>query len=127
VVDATGRVGTALPDGGWRTFPSESAAAAALARGEVSLYFVVPADYAQTGAVRVIANQFSLIDTSSMTDRFSAILKDAYIADPALAKQLAKPVVVSGRADAAPARNGSRQTASTRAGFAAEDRRGDHA
>ena len=117
VVDATGRVGPALPDGGWRAFPSESAAAAALARGDVTLYFVVPADYALTGAVRVVAPQFSLLDTSSTTERFSAILKDAYIADTELAKRLAKPVIVAGRADAAPARNGSRQTGLDASGF----------
>ncbi|MCE9582474.1 MAG: hypothetical protein K8T20_08280, partial [Planctomycetes bacterium] len=64
-----------------------------------------------------IADQFSLIDTSATTDRFSAILKDAYVADTELAKRLAKPVVVAGRADAAPARYGARQTGLDASGF----------
>jgi ABC-2 type transport system permease protein len=117
VVDATGKVGRALPDGGWRAYPSESSAAAALNRGDITLYFVVPADYVTSGAVRVVAPQFSLIDSASTADRFSAILKDAYVADAELLKRLAKPVVLTARTDASPARNGRGPTSVDASGF----------
>jgi ABC-2 type transport system permease protein len=82
------------PQAGFQAFADEAAARQALAAGEIEAYYVVPADYLQTGAVRMVANN---IEDSPSAPRnrandFGRMLNAGLIADPEVARQLNQPV-----------------------------------
>jgi ABC-2 type transport system permease protein len=72
-VDRSGLIKT-MPEGvSMQAYPDEPAAQAALARGEITGYFVVPGDYVASGNVDYVSPEFSPIDTP--TGQFESVLK----------------------------------------------------
>ncbi len=76
-VDEAQLIRTALPDATLRAYPNQAAARAALEQGAISLYYVIPADYLQTGKLLAYTWEFNPLDTdrSIFDPRLEALIK----------------------------------------------------
>jgi len=88
----------------FQPFASEDQARSALASGQIEAYYVVPADFLQTGQVRMVANE---IDDTPFSPRnqssaFGALIKGNLLSDQALAKQVTTPVEIKDNIALAP-------------------------
>lgn len=102
-VDLAGLI--AQPADGFVAYPDEAAARAALAGGAINAYYVVSADYVQTGDVRMIANEID--DTPSgprnRTGEFNRLLRLGLLSgDSELAAQISQRVAIDQRQSTAP-------------------------
>ena len=90
---------------GFQAFADEATAREALASGAIEAYYVVPADYVQTGNVRMVANEIE--DTPfgprEKSQSFAALLNGNLLNDQALAAQVTKPVEIKDNIGLAPA------------------------
>ena len=90
---------------GFQAFADEDIAREALASGAIEVYYVVPADYVQTGNVRMVANEIE--DTPfgprEKSQSFAALLNGNLLNDQALAAQVTKPVEIKDNIGLAPA------------------------
>lgn len=80
----------------FRKFESEGAAAAALDRGDVESYYVIAADYVQTGTVVQYSIEPQLL--TGTDDAIKKLIRENLLhslADPALAGRLAQPLVLT--------------------------------
>lgn len=77
-------------------YESEAAAQAALEAGEIDVYYIIPADYLQTGEVTMVQPELAL---GQVQERPMRVLRDLKLAqtlrDPQLAQRLSTPSVIS--------------------------------
>jgi ABC-2 type transport system permease protein len=102
-VDSAGLI--KQPQAGFQAFADEGSAKQALDAGQIEAYYVVPADYLQTGAVRMVANN---IEDSPSAPRnraniFGRMLNAGLITDSEVTRQLNQPVGIGNLASVAPA------------------------
>lgn len=107
-VDSAGLI--KQPQAGFQAFADEASAKQALSAGQIEAYYVVPADYVKTGAVRMVANN---IEDSPSAPRnrasaFGRMLNAGLITDPEIAEQLDQPVGISNVTTVAPATDAPR-------------------
>lgn len=83
--------------------PDEDEARALLAAKRINSYYVVAADFVQSGAVRYVADQFSPLDAEDRTDGFERLLRLALLnGDEEQLKRYEQPVNVTREARLAP-------------------------
>ncbi|HNT74897.1 MAG TPA: ABC transporter permease [Anaerolineae bacterium] len=75
-----------------RAFPDEAAAQAALDAGELQSYYVVAADFMETGALVAVEPEFAPLSNLAGPSTFQYILNYNLIDDPALAARADNPV-----------------------------------
>ena len=82
---------------GLTAYPDRSAAAAALADGQIEAYYVIPADYRDTGTVQRVAERLPGIEVSG-SEAMDVLLRDNLVGDaPAdLQSRLAAPLGSNG-------------------------------
>ncbi len=88
LVDETGRFGTG---GELQHYADAAAAEAALARGEISSWYHIPADYLETGTVTQVLPSFSIDEVSSSAIRTHILTSLADELDAALLARLKRP------------------------------------
>jgi len=64
-----------MPEGVLIAYPNEEAALQALEQGKIAAYYLVPADYLQTGQIIYNRPDFNPISASGQSDRFEWVLK----------------------------------------------------
>ncbi len=74
-----------------RAFPDQAAAQAALADKEINKYYVIPADFVQTGNLLLIDKNFSVFNSVANNDYFEYVLRLNLTGDQDLAVMLADP------------------------------------
>jgi ABC-2 type transport system permease protein len=77
-VDGSGiitEIPSSVPAGLFVLFPSEVSAQQALARAEISAYYVVPVDYIQTGKITYVQSDFNPLGSSGKSGLFEWILR----------------------------------------------------
>jgi ABC-2 type transport system permease protein len=83
--------------------PDEDEARTLLADKRINSYYVVAADFVQSGAVRYVADQFSPLDAEDRTDGFERLLRLALLnGDEEQLKRYEQPVNVTREARLAP-------------------------
>jgi ABC-2 type transport system permease protein len=113
-VTAQGYVDTAglikQPEAGFQAFADEASAKQALERGQIEAYYVVPADYLQTGAVRMVANNIEDSPSAprNRANAFGRMLNAGLISDAEIAAQLNQPVGIRNITSVAPATDAPR-------------------
>lgn len=85
------------PANGFQAFADEAAAKQALASGQIEAFYVVPADYLKTGAVRMVANNIEVSPSAprNRSDDFGRMLNASLITDPAIAQQLNQSINIT--------------------------------
>ena len=77
-VDESGilkEIPSSVPAGTFLLFPSEVSAQQALARGEISAYYIVPPDYIQTGKITNVQTNFNPLGSSGKSGLFEWVLR----------------------------------------------------
>lgn len=74
-----------------RRYPDEAAAQAALLAGALSQYYLVPADFMQSGDVAVVTSQFSPLITPDNYDLMQYVLAYNLLGDAQLARRVMAP------------------------------------
>jgi ABC-2 type transport system permease protein len=72
-------------------YPDEAAAQAALESKAISKYYLVPADFMQTGKVIVVDSNFSVFNSLENNDYFESVLRLNLVKDANLAEMLDNP------------------------------------
>lgn len=98
------------PQPGFQAFADEARARQALAAGEIEAYYVVPADYVQTGAIRMVANNIEDSPSAprNRADDFGRMLNADLITNPEIARQLSQPVGIGNATSISPASDAPR-------------------
>ena len=93
-VDEAGLIEIVPPEMGsfLHAYPNRAAAQAAMASGEVRRYYIVPADFMQSGQLIVVDSQVSLMTSSSSAQFFEYLVNLNLTRDPALARILLSPL-----------------------------------
>jgi ABC-2 type transport system permease protein len=93
------------PQAGFQPFADESSARQALDAGQIEAYYVVPADYLQAGAVRMVANNIEDSPSAprNRADDFGRMLNAGLITDTEVTRQLNQPVGIASVTSIAPA------------------------
>jgi ABC-2 type transport system permease protein len=86
------RVPPEVPEGALRAFPSQEAAKAALEAGEISQYYVIPADFMETGKLVLIVNKFAALSSSQDQQMVRYLLGANLVDDPARAAAVVEPL-----------------------------------
>jgi ABC-2 type transport system permease protein len=81
----------AVPDGAFRAFADETAARAALERGEIARYYYVPADLVERGEVLLVEREFRPIGDLSGQSTFRYVIHYNLIGDESLASLALDP------------------------------------
>jgi len=76
-----------------REFPDAASAQAALEAGDLSQYFVIPADFLHSGDLLMVDGKFSLFSSLDRSDLFEYVVQYNLAGDEALARALADPTV----------------------------------
>lgn len=86
------------PANGFQAFADEAAAKQALAAGQIEAFYVVPANYLQTGAVRMVADNIELSPSAprNRSDEFGRMLNTNLIDDPAIGQQINQSINIAG-------------------------------
>ncbi len=74
-------------------FPNEAAAQAALDSKAITKYYLVPADFIQTGKVFVVDSNFNMFTSLESNDYFESVLRLNLVKDANLAQLLNNPTV----------------------------------
>ncbi len=96
LVDQSGVIMTVPPSFAplFTRFPDEASAQAALDRGTVAAFFVVPANYRATGEVARVGKQVSFLSVTGLDTRaLQALLRTNLVGDQALALLIDRPAV----------------------------------
>lgn len=93
------------PANGFQPFADEASARQALTAGKIEAFYVVPADYLKTGAVRMVADNIEAGPNAprSRSDAFGGMLSAALTGDPALVQQIDRPITIAGETTVASA------------------------
>jgi len=75
-----------------QAFPDEASAQMALEAGELRQYYLIPADYVETGALFVIDKDFAPMGNFPTAELFEYILNYNLLGDSALASRVSDPV-----------------------------------
>lgn len=86
------RVPDGIPAEALLAFPSREAALAALAAGEVTRFYVIPADFGETGELVLIVNKFAPISAAADEELMRYLLSVNLVDDPARAAALVEPL-----------------------------------
>lgn len=109
-VDAAGIVAALpadLPPGLLRAYPDQDAARAALAAGEVSQYYLIPADFVATGNLVLVDSRFAALSSGDGGRLMEYVLDYNLVGDEVLARILVDPLSSVARQSVTPAaRNG---------------------
>lgn len=101
-VDQSGLIGQ--PQAGFQAFADEAAARQALASGQIEAFYVVPADYLKTGAVRMVANNIEDSPSAprNRADDFGRMLNAGLVEDADIVQQLQQRINVTRETSIAP-------------------------
>jgi len=81
-----------IPAGALEAFPSQEAARAALVRGEITQFYVIPADFMASGEVVLIVDKFAPLSTMTSHELMRYLLSANLLDDPARAAALVEPL-----------------------------------
>ncbi|MBI5563369.1 MAG: ABC transporter permease [Chloroflexi bacterium] len=110
-VDGAGLIMTMpddAPDGvSWKTvrlraYADEAAAQTALANGKINKYYLVPADYVQSGELIVVDSNFSVFNSLDNNEFFEYVLQLNLTGDAQVARALIDPTEQTGQYGLAP-------------------------
>jgi ABC-2 type transport system permease protein len=104
-VDEAGLLRRLPPDQSWdwlRAYPDEAAARAALQRGEIGQYYLIPADFMASGALIFTAERFTLLGRAPGETLMRQAVAYNLLDDPDLAAALINPTPVIHRQALAP-------------------------
>ena len=83
-----------FPRQNWIDYPSQQAAMAALDHGDISEFYVIPADYVSKGEIMVYMPDFKLISNQTRTDELQSLLTYNLLGgDTQLAAAVRNPIV----------------------------------
>ncbi len=111
-VDAAGLIRQLPPDlaaGALRSYADEVAAGAAVRGGEISGYFLVPADYLRSGSAVLVTPDLSLLSAGQRSGQLDYVLRYNLAGDAALASLLIDPTPAVTMTSLAPAPAAGRQ------------------
>lgn len=83
-------------------YPDEQQATSALRNGAIESFFVIAADYQQTGRVEQVSRQVTLQGSGGSATALRALLRANLVDDPALARRIGEPLELEPETGAAP-------------------------
>jgi ABC-2 type transport system permease protein len=95
LVDEAGlvqRMPADIPPEALQAWPSQEAARAAMAAGEIAQFYVIPADFLETGRLLLIIDQFAPISSSAEEEAIRYVLSANLVDDPGRAAALVDPL-----------------------------------
>lgn len=98
-------------------YPDEQQAASALRNGTIESFFVIAADYQQTGRVEQVSRQVTLQGSSGADTALRTLLRANLIDDPALVKRIGEPLELEPEIVGAPGAAPRGESAPLRAGL----------
>jgi ABC-2 type transport system permease protein len=81
-----------VPAGLFRAYPDDAAAQAALEAGEIARYYVVPADWVETGDLVIVDRTFKPLGIVAGGEMFNYVLSYNMVGDAAVARLLLDPM-----------------------------------
>ena len=105
-VDAAGLIRQLPPDlaaGALRSYADEAGAGAAVRAGEISGYFLVPADYLRSGRAMLVTPDLALMSAGQRSGQLDYVLRYNLVGDAALASLLIDPTPAVTMTSLAPA------------------------
>jgi ABC-2 type transport system permease protein len=94
---------TGLPPGLAVSYPDEQSAKAALSRGVIDRYYLIPADYVASGRLTVVQPQYQPLRALSGSDLIHYVINTGLTGEAQLARLLLDPTPAQQTADLAPA------------------------
>jgi ABC-2 type transport system permease protein len=86
------QVPPAIPTAALHAFPSRDAAQEALAAGKITQFYVIPADFVETGKLILVVEKFAPISSSTSEEAMRYLLSANLVDDPARAAVLVEPL-----------------------------------
>lgn len=86
------RVPPAIPAAALHPFPNQEAARAALAAGEIAQFYVIPADFVESGQLVQVVVKFAPISSSTTEQAMHYLLSANLVDDPARAAAVVEPL-----------------------------------